>query len=377
MYLKTKTIPDLPSFQLPTSSDTPHTNGSMLPCRTVLQKGVDRATKTLLTRTMKAQGQVSSTSRTAADELIQQMIEDAKISSTRTKADWCLKEGLIHIMSVDNGKLFRLVESNGLPSFYHSLESCRHEPTDNIKAPENCFQSLCRIIAGQQLAGSAAQSIWKRLLDTTQNDLTPARIISLVSGGKDDGSEGHLETALQKPSGLSRMKARAILDLARHFASSTEVLSEEYLTNPAVTEESLREALKKVKGLGPWSCDMFIMFHLEQKNVFPFGDLGVRKGVAKVFGVKGKGKQGSLCQTKDLRRVMALVEPYHPYQSLLTYYMWRAADTKDVYVGTEDGKKSAVSAGSTSVEATTASIPVASTTPVRGRKRKARVVTPS
>ena len=343
-----------------------------------------RATNTLVARIMKTQGRAASTiivpdtpscssMSKAAAELVQQMMKDAKVSSTMTKADWCLKEGLIHIISVDDGRLFRLVESNGLPSFYHSLESCRHEPTDNIKAPENCFQSLCRIIAGQQLAGTAAQSIWKRLLATAQNDLTPARIISLVSGGKDDGSEGHLETALQKPSGLSRAKARAILDLARHFVSSTEILSEEYLTNPAATEENLREALLQVKGLGPWSCDMFIMFHLEQKNVFPFGDLGVRKGVSKVFCIKGKGKQGSLCQKKDLESVMALVEPYRPYQSLLTYYMWRAADTKNVYAGIEDRKKSAVSAGS----ATAARIPAASMTPISGRKRKARVVTPS
>lgn len=319
-----------------------------------------------------------------ADALVAQMLKEAKISSTTTKAGWCLKEGIRHIVSTDNGRLFRLVESQGLPSFYHSLESCRHEPTDNIKAPENCFPSLCRIIAGQQLAGKAAQSIWKRLLETTKHDLTPRNIISLASGGKEDGTESHLEIAVQKPSGLSRAKARSILDLSRHFASSTEVLSEEYLTNPTATEEDLREALLRVKGLGPWSCDMFIMFHLEQKNVFPFGDLGVRKGVSKVFRVKGKGKQGSLCQKKDLEHVMTLVEPYSPYQSLLTYYMWRAADTKDVYAGMDDDDgvgvgttHPAVSSTTSVLETTNNSAPAAAMTPVSGRKRKARVVTPS
>ena len=303
----------------------------------------------------------ASSSRTAGD-IVQEMIENVGFTTTTTKAGWCLREGLVHVMTVDNGRLLPLVQSQGPPSFYHSLESCRHKATDSsmlsTRTPKNCFQSLCRIIAGQQLAGKAAQAIWKRLLETTQNDLTPKTVVSLA------GPSGvHLETAIQKPAGLSRAKSRAIWDLSLKFQQGE--LTEDFLTNPQTSELTIREALLNVKGLGPWSCDMFLMFHLERPNVFPFGDLGVRKGVAKTFDVKnGKGTKGSMCQKKDLERALSLVKPYLPYQSLLAYYMWKAADTKDVYAEVDAAEQE----NGVEKEATA--------TPSRGRKR-ARVVTPS
>ncbi|CAB9515050.1 DNA-3-methyladenine glycosylase [Seminavis robusta] len=322
------------------------------------------------------QEKMSSASSTQGDqarafEVIHQLLQDAAITTTMTKAGWCLRQGMIHITTVDNGRLFNLVQEQGPPSFYHSLQtSCRHEPTDNIKAPDTCFQSLCRIIAGQQLAGKAAQSIWKRLLETVQHNLTPSTVLQKAAGGRD------LEDRLQKPAGLSRAKARSVLDLAQRFEQ--QELSEDLLLDPNKTEDEIRQALLKVKGLGPWSCDMFIMFHLEKPNVFPFGDLGVRKGVAKVFEIKnGKGKHGSLCQKKDLDRCLKSVEPYHPYQSLMTYYMWRAADIKDVY-GDDSSKNKSTASSKEAANNNEEEFASATTeeTPAVSRKRKARTVTP-
>jgi DNA-3-methyladenine glycosylase II len=320
---------------------------------------------------------------TTAEFLVHRMMDDAAITSTTTKSGWCLRQGLVHVITVDNGRLLDLVRRQGLPSFYHSFNNnCRHhEPTENIKAPETCFQSLCRIIAGQQLAGKAAQSIWKRLLETTQHNLTPNAVLD-KSGGADGKN---LELGLQKPSGLSRAKAKSILDLAQRFEE--QALSEAFLTNPMSTEEDIRNSLLQVKGLGPWSCDMFIMFHLEKPNVFPFGDLGVRKGVKRVFDLRdGRGKRGSLCQKKDFHRACKLVEPYSPYQSLLTYYMWRAADIKEVY-DEEVGVPCSVAAKRSNADKTppgandykeTPNTPVtaATLTLVASRKRKASTVTP-
>lgn len=311
----------------------------------------------------------SATSLTSTPELlVDQMIQGASLTTTTTKSGWCLRQGLLHVITVDGGRLQPLVSSQGPPSFYHSLKSCRHEPTDNIKAPKNCFQSLCRIIAGQQLAGKAAQSIWKRLLETTQHNLTPSTVLKLA--------EEDLQQALQKPAGLSRAKANSIVDLARHFTDVDQLVSEEFLTHAERTEAEIRQVLLQVKGLGPWSCDMFILFYLEKPNVFPFGDLGVRKGVAKVFKWKnGKGAKGSLCQKKDLEKALSLVKPYQPYQSLFTYYMWRAADTQDVY-GPDDEKKKKEK-DNVKEEVVVTTTPVASSPPKRSaRKRKARSVTP-
>jgi len=61
--------------------------------------------------------------------------------------------------------------------------------------------------------------------------------------------------------------------------------------------------------------------------VLPLGDLGVRKGTGKLFDVKGKGRNGALCEKKDSELLKSLHEPFAPFQSLSTYYMWRIADT--------------------------------------------------
>jgi 3-methyladenine DNA glycosylase/8-oxoguanine DNA glycosylase len=188
-----------------------------------------------------------------------------------------------------------------------------------MKAPSTAFQSLCRIVAGQQLAGAAAQAVWKRLLETTHENLTPTTILFLVE------NEG-LVDRLQKPAGLSLAKAKSIVDLAQHFLRGD--LSDEFLSSSP--ESSIREALLKVKGLGPWSCDMFLMFALEKSNVLPVGDLGVRKGLSRHFSLRGSAKQGSLCPKKDLHLIQTTAKVFEPYQSLLSFYMWKAADVVDL-----------------------------------------------
>jgi DNA-3-methyladenine glycosylase II len=106
-------------------------------------------------------------------------------------------------------------------------------------------------------------------------------------------------------------------------------LSDDFLTT--ADDDDVRDALLAIKGIGPWSCDMFMMFYLERSNVLPLGDLGVRKGIAKHFALRGKGKGGSLCPKNDAELIQKAFQPYRPYQSLASYYMWRVADTKDAY----------------------------------------------
>ena len=73
------------------------------------------------------------------------------------------------------------------------------------------------------------------------------------------------------------------------------------------------------------------MFYLERPDVFPIGDLAVRKGIAKLFSLRGKGSKGSLCPKKDLEVMERAMQPYQPFCSIATYYMWRIVDAKDVY----------------------------------------------
>lgn len=154
-----------------------------------------------------------------------------------------------------------------------------------------------------------------------------------------------------------------------------------------------RKYLYPVVATGSSCCCCFSFSNqLERSNTFPWGDLGVRKGFAQVFKIKnGKGKNGSLCQKKDLDRACQLSEPYHPYRSLLTYYMWRAADVKDVYVKDEDNDTTSTTTVLDSTNSNYADKPTSnkdrtvestasnSTTPKKStssRKRKLRTVTP-
>ena len=221
----------------------------------------------------------SKIQRKEVEQRISKLLKENDITSTITKAGWCLKEGLEHISSVDEtGRMLSTIETFGIPTFYKLGEEdtahCRHDEgesaTVSMVEPQNCFQSLCRIVAGQQLAGAAARTIWGRLLNTVEHDLTPKKILAFSRSPE----------SLQKPAGLSRAKASSILALAEAFESGK--LSEDLLTSSG-EEDVIRPALLDIKGIGPWSCDMFIMFYLHLSNGIPLGDLGVRKGLQIYF----------------------------------------------------------------------------------------------
>jgi DNA-3-methyladenine glycosylase II len=277
--------------------------------------------------------------RSMVEELVvAEQLSSGRSSTTMTKDGWCLVEGLVHVASAHGGKLVPVIERHGLPKFYfessNTVPPCRHASASaanrtSIKrdrdtfTEEDCvtFRALCWIIVGQQLAGPLAIAIWKRLLavvDATPNQpnkLTPRAILML--------GEGDVETTLRKPAGLSNAKCRSVLDLAQHYQRGD--LSDSLLFSGK--EKQVREALLRVKGLGPWSVDMFLLFHVQSPNVLPLGDLAFRKGTVILFDCKGKGKNGSLCEKKDASLLQKLHQPFSPYQSLSSFYMWRCNDT--------------------------------------------------
>jgi DNA-3-methyladenine glycosylase II len=266
---------------------------------------------------MKTPSTLSSTR--SVGEFIDNLLKQSHIyERTITKSGWCLREALLHIASSDTERWYPILSHHGAPSLYHSIPSCRHEDAiQDMKRPLTCFESLCRIVAGQQLAGAAAQAVWNRLLLVTEPTLTPSKVLALNALGLVDN--------LQKPVGLSMNKARSIVGLAKKFDDGT--LSDVFLQG--ASDDDIRNTLLTVRGIGPWSCDMFLLFHLERPDVMPFGDLGVRKGMAKHFSIRGSGKMGALCHKKDYDKMMDLVRPFQPYRSLFSFYMWRVADANE------------------------------------------------
>ena len=114
--------------------------------------------------------------------------------------------------------------------------------------------------------------------------------------------------------GLSGAKAAAIKDLARHVIEKKLVPSK----LPELTDPEISAALLPVRGIGPWSVDMFLMFTLARPDVLPVGDLGIRKGMQKHFRLR---------KLPEAKKMIALAAPWQPYRTIASWYMWRLLET--------------------------------------------------
>jgi DNA-3-methyladenine glycosylase II len=166
---------------------------------------------------------------------------------------------------------------------------------------ETHFAALVRAILYQQLAGAAARAIHGRLIASLGGEVTPERFLSLPP-----------ETL--RTAGLSANKAASMRDLA------TKVLDGSVVLDPAVLRgqgnEEIVAMLTGVRGIGTWTAQMFLMFQLLRLDVWPTGDLGVRKGFGLAWGMP----------TPTPKQLEALGEPYRPYRSIVAWYCWRAAE---------------------------------------------------
>jgi len=169
------------------------------------------------------------------------------------------------------------------------------------------FGSLCRSITFQQLGGKAASTIFGRFVAAVIGegraavDLTPEGVLAC--------SEEAMRAA-----GLSAAKTRSIRALAERTASGELPLHDVH----GVPDEELIERLSAVPGIGRWTAEMFLMFQLGRLDVWPVGDLGVRKGYATAWGLP------DMPTPKELD---AFGDTFRPYRSVAAWYCWRAVDT--------------------------------------------------
>jgi DNA-3-methyladenine glycosylase II len=166
---------------------------------------------------------------------------------------------------------------------------------------ETHFETLMRAITHQQLAGVAARTIHGRLLAALDGEHTPQRLLALP-------------VATLRAAGLSAAKTAALQDLATKVLDGTVVLDPRKLAREPDAEVIAR--LSSVRGIGVWTAQMFLMIQLRRLDVWPTGDLGVRKG----FGVAWR------IPTPTPKELAVLGEPYRPYRSVVAWYCWRAAD---------------------------------------------------
>ena len=167
--------------------------------------------------------------------------------------------------------------------------------------PDDAYGALVRTIVGQQLSTKAARTIYARLVALFgDSPPTPEEILS--------ADEDALRTA-----GLSRQKFGYLRDLALHVRSGE--LDFAALHN--LSDEEVAARIIAVKGLGRWSADMFLMFHLGREDVLPVGDLGIRRAVEKAYGLPG---------LPDADDLWSLAAPWRPQRTLACFYLWRTLD---------------------------------------------------
>ena len=166
---------------------------------------------------------------------------------------------------------------------------------------ESHFGALVRAIVYQQLAGAAAAAIHGRLIAALGDEVTPERVLALPA-------------ELLRAAGLSANKTASLQDLASKVLDGTVVLDPAGLRTESDDEVVTR--LSSVRGIGKWTAEMFLMFQLRRLDVWPTGDLGVRKGFGLAWGIP----------TPTAKQLDPLGDPYRPYRSVVAWYCWRAAE---------------------------------------------------
>lgn len=199
-----------------------------------------------------------------------------------------------------------------------SQQLCQSDPilataigrvTDNLgaltetaaTAPDH-FVALCGIVAGQQLSTHVARAIRLRLETHFGADFSPQTVAAT-------------DHETLRTLGLSGAKARTLHAVAARIIDGHLQMSElEKMSDEAIAREIIA-----VKGLGPWSADMFLMFYLNRPDILPVGDLGIREAARRLYG---------LDERPDAAKLTEIAELWRPHRTLACRYLWRYLDVK-------------------------------------------------
>jgi DNA-3-methyladenine glycosylase II len=172
-----------------------------------------------------------------------------------------------------------------------------------LESRGDAFTTLARSVVGQQISVKAAQTVWERLtalLGADAQALRPAAVLSI-------------DAARMRGAGLSARKVEYLADLARHFESgAVHVGHWRYMDDEAIIDE-----LVAIRGIGRWTAEMFLIFHLMRPNVLPVDDVGLLKGISLNY---FSGEPVSRAEAREVG------EAWAPFCSVATWYIWRSLD---------------------------------------------------
>ncbi len=172
-----------------------------------------------------------------------------------------------------------------------------------LKCRGDAFTTLARSIVGQQISVKAAQSVWDRF----------ATLAGGAGAALQPAAVQALPVAQMREAGLSARKCEYLLDLARHVGGG--------LVHPAqwqsMDDEAIITELVAIRGIGRWTAEMFLIFHLLRPNVMPLDDLGLLRGISLSY---FSGEPVSRAEARELG------EGWAPFRSVATWYIWRSLD---------------------------------------------------
>ena len=172
-----------------------------------------------------------------------------------------------------------------------------------LRSRGDAFTTLARSIVGQQISVKAAQSVWDRFaaaVGGTPTHLLPSHVQALP-------------VPSMREAGLSGRKTEYLLDLARHFADNDG----HPMQWQAMDDEAIIAELVSIRGIGRWTAEMFLIFHLMRPNVLPLDDLGLLKGISLNY---FSGEPVSRAEAREVG------EAWAPFRSVATWYIWRSLD---------------------------------------------------
>jgi DNA-3-methyladenine glycosylase II len=195
-----------------------------------------------------------------------------------------MKEAIAHLRKADP-VLARVIRAVG------PYAIVKREPT---------IETLCRSIVSQQVSGKAAASVFAKFKKAVGRSFSAKNILKL-------------SPEEMRACGLSQQKAAYIRDLAERTLRK-EI---DFRRLPAMSDEEVVEHLTRIKGVGVWTAQMFLLFALERPNVLPTADLGVRNAIQRAYALETPPKAAEM---------LTIAQSWHPYCSIATWYLWRSLD---------------------------------------------------
>ena len=189
------------------------------------------------------------------------------------------------------------------PIIFQALQKFGTVSVPKPAHPDTYFYKLCREIASQQLAGKAADAIFSRFEALFPNkEVTPKNVINTPH-------------EVLRSVGLSNAKGRYI----RNIAEAVESKLLRFHNLSLMKDEEVIEHLIQIKGIGRWTAEMFLMFTLGRKDVFSYGDLGLRNAMKKLYKFRKEPTQ---------ERIEKIVKKWSPYKTYASLALWKSVDNR-------------------------------------------------